>query len=104
MEKLAIIETGGKQYLIKEKGKFKTEKLEGNVGDKITLDKILLVANENKLELGRPYLEKHSVEAEILKVGRTKKVIVFRYHSKTRYRKKKGHRQWYTELKVLKIS
>jgi large subunit ribosomal protein L21 len=104
MEKLAVIETGGKQYLLKEGEKFKTEKLEGKVGDKITFDKILLVADDKKVELGKPYLDNHSVEAEILKVGRSKKVIVFRYHSKTRYRKKKGHRQWYTELKVLKIN
>lgn len=103
MKKLAVIETGGKQYLIKEGEKIKTEKLEGKVGDKIFFDKILLVANDNKVELGNPYLEKHSVEAEILKVDRSKKVIVFRYHSKTRYRKKKGHRQWRTELKILKI-
>jgi len=104
MEKLAVIEIGGKQYLLKEGEKFKTEKLEGKAGDKITFDKILLVADDKKVELGKPYLENHSVEAEILKVGRSKKVIVFRYHSKTRYRKKRGHRQWYTELKVLKIN
>ncbi|MCX8016226.1 MAG: 50S ribosomal protein L21 [Patescibacteria group bacterium] len=101
---LAVIETGGKQYLIKEGDKIKIEKLTGNTGDKIVFDKVLLLAAENgKLEIGKPYLEKHSVEAEILKIGRSRKVIVFRYHSKTRYRKKRGHRQWYTEAKITKI-
>jgi len=100
---LAIIETGGKQYLIKEGERFKTEKLEGKVGDKIIFDKVLLIADGEKIEIGKPHLIKHKVEAEILKIGRSRKIIVFRYHSKTRYRKKKGHRQWYTELKVIKI-
>lgn len=102
---LAVIETGGKQYLIKEGNKIKIEKLLGNVSNKTVFDKILLVADEaGKIEIGKPYLEKHFVEAEILKTGRSRKVIVFRYHSKTRYRKKKGHRQWYTEAKIKKIN
>lgn len=102
---LAVIETGGKQYLIKEGDKIKIEKLSGNAGDKIVFNKVLLVVAEKdgKLEIGKPYLEKHLVEAEIIKTGRSRKVIVFRYHSKTRYRKKRGHRQWYTEAKITKI-
>lgn len=102
---LAVIETGGKQYLIKEGDKVKTEKLLGKVGDKTVFNKVLLVADEKgEIEIGKPYLEKHFVEAEILKIARSRKVIVFRYHSKTRYRKKKGHRQWYTEVKITKIN
>ncbi|MGB9847732.1 MAG: 50S ribosomal protein L21 [Minisyncoccia bacterium] len=103
---LAVIETGGKQYLVKEGEKIKTEKLLGKAGDVIVFDKVLLVADEKGegVEIGKPYLEKHSVEAEIIKTARSRKIIVFRYHSKTRYRKKKGHRQWYTEVKIKKIN
>ncbi len=99
----AIIEIGGKQYLVEEGKKIKTEKIEGKLGDRVNFDRVLLIADNNKVEIGKPYLKGHSVEAEVLKTGRSKKITVFRYHSKTRYRKKKGHRQWLTELKITKI-
>ncbi len=100
---LSIIETGGKQYLVKEGDKIKIEKLEGKEGDKVNFDRVLLINDDKKTEIGNPYLKNHNVEGEITKVGRSKKVIVFRYHNKTRYRKTKGHRQWYTEVKINKI-
>ncbi|MDD3614486.1 MAG: 50S ribosomal protein L21 [Candidatus Pacebacteria bacterium] len=99
----AIIETGGKQYLVEEGQRIKIEKIEGKPGEKVNFDRVLLIADDNKVEIGKPYLKGHSVEGEILKTGRAKKVIVFRYHNKTRYRKKKGHRQWFTEVKINKI-
>ncbi len=100
---LSIIETGGKQYLIKEGDKIKVEKLEGKEGDKINFDRVLLVENDKNIEIGKPYLKNRIIEGEITKVGRLRKVIVFRYHNKTRYRKTKGHRQWYSEVKINKI-
>ena len=101
--KLAVITSGGKQYKIFPGQKLKIEKLSAEVGSKFIFDKVLLLAEEDKIKIGAPYIEDAQVEAEILKIAREKKKIVFRYHSKTRYRKKKGHRQYYTEVKIADI-
>ena len=101
--KLAVIETGGKQYLVSEGKKIKIEKIEGEEGSKIKFDRVLLIGDENKVEIGDPYLKGKHIEAELAKTGRTRKVFVFHYHSKTRYRKKNTHRQYFTEAKVTKI-
>jgi large subunit ribosomal protein L21 len=103
MAKFAVIETGGKQYKVKEGEKLKVEKLDGETGKSISFDKVLLVAGE-KAEIGNPYLQGATVEAVILSAGRSEKKIIFRYHSKTRYRKLKGHRQHYTEISITKIN
>lgn len=102
--KLAVIETGGKQYLISEGETLKIEKMPGEAGEKVKLDKVLLFNDGKKTQVGTPYLEGASVEAEVVKVGRTRKVVVFKYKSKTRYRKKNTHRQWFSEVKIGKIS
>lgn len=99
----AIIETGGKQYKISPNQKLKIEKVNAKEGDSFVFDKVLLVADGNNVEMGAPYIEGAEVKAKILKQGRDKKKIVFRYHSKTRYRKKKGHRQHFTETQIGKI-
>ena len=96
-----IIQTGGKQYKISSGQKLKVEKLETKDGDSVIFDKVLLVADGENVKIGAPYVEGAKVEAKILKQGRDKKKIVFKYHSKTRYRKKKGHRQSFTEVEVL---
>lgn len=101
--KFVIIETGGKQYKISAGQKIKTEKVNAKEGDSFVFDKVLLVADGNNVEIGVPYIEGAKAEAKILKQGRDKKKIVFRYHSKTRYRKKKGHRQHFTETQIGKI-
>lgn len=101
--KFAIIETGGKQYKISPSQKLKVEKLNAEEGAAFVFDKVLLVADGDKVEIGTPYVKGAKVEAKILKQGRDKKKIVFRYHSKTRYRKKKGHRQHFTETQIGKI-
>lgn len=100
---LAVILTGGKQYLVSPGDKIKVEKLTALPGSEIIFDKVLLKAGDNDLEIGRPYLEDATVKARVLKDGRDEKKIVFRYHSKTRYRKKKGHRQHFTEVEILEI-
>ncbi len=99
----AIIETGGKQYRISPGQKIKVEKLEGAEDAVLSFDKVLLVADGEKVKIGTPYVEGAKVEAKLLKQGRDKKKIVFRYHSKTRYRKKKGHRQHFTEVETASI-
>ncbi|OGY61321.1 MAG: 50S ribosomal protein L21 [Candidatus Colwellbacteria bacterium RIFCSPLOWO2_12_FULL_43_11] len=100
----AVIETGGKQYKVSAGDKIKVEKLEAEAGASFVFDKVLLVGDENSIKLGRPYLSGAKVEAKIIKNARDRKKIVFKYHSKTRYRKKKGHRQHFTEAEITKIS
>lgn len=102
MAKFAVIETGGKQYRVSAGQKIKIEKLGAVAGDSFAFDKVLLKADGDKVEIGTPYLG-DKVSAKIVKQGREKKKIVFRYHSKTRYRKKKGHRQHYTEVEITKV-
>ncbi len=99
----AIVETGGKQYKVAPGQKLKVEKLNAEPGASLTLDKVLLVADGEDVKVGAPYLEGAKVEAKVLKQGKEKTKIVFKYHSKTRYRKKKGHRQQFTELEVLSV-
>ena len=99
----AIIETGGKQYKVSPGQKLKIEKLEAKEGDGFVFDKVLLKADGENVTVGTPYITATTVEANVLKQGRHDKVIVFKYHSKTRYRKKKGHRQPYTEVEILNI-
>ncbi|MEK7578357.1 MAG: 50S ribosomal protein L21 [Patescibacteria group bacterium] len=100
--KLAVIKTGGKQYLIKEGDKLKLETIIAKEGDSVEFDKILLVADK-EVKIGDPLVEGAGVSARVLKQGRSKKVIVFHYHSKTRYKKKAGHRQHFTEVEILGI-
>jgi len=102
---LAVIETGGKQYLITPQQRIKIEKIKSiKEGEEITFDKVLLlVDDQGKVKIGKPYLEGVKVVAQIEKAGRDKKIIVFRYHSKTRYKKKKGHRQPYMKAIVKEI-
>ncbi len=99
----AIVQTGGKQYKISPNQKIKIEKLNAKAGENFVFDKVLLVADGDDVKIGAPYVEGAKVEGKVLKQGRDKKKIVFRYHSKTRYRKKKGHRQHYTEIGIEKI-
>jgi len=101
--KLAVIETGGKQYLVSEGQKIKIEKLNAKPAGKINFDRVLLIFDGQKTLIGAPYLKGASVEAAVEKIGRREKAIVFRYHSKTRYRKKKGHRQYFIEVEIKKI-
>jgi len=104
MNKFAVIETGGKQYRVSEGNKIKVEKLNVETGKSFVFDKVLLVNDDKGTKIGAPYLDGAKVEAKVLNQGRAKKVIVFRYHPKTRYRKKKGHRQPFTQLEIKKIS
>ncbi len=99
----AIIETGGKQYKVSAGTKLKIEKLEGAADASVVFDKVLLTAEGENVTVGKPYVAGAKVEAKILTQGRHDKVIVFKYHSKTRYRKKKGHRQDFTEIEVTRI-
>ncbi len=100
----AIIETGGKQYRVSPGQKLKIEKIEAQAGDSFSFRNVLLTGEEGSgsVQIGTPYTGA-TVEAKVLSQGRHEKKIIFRYHSKTRYRKKKGHRQPFTELEIVSI-
>jgi len=100
--KLAVIKTGGKQHLVKEGDKLKLSKIIANEGDNIEFDEVLLISDK-ETKIGAPLIEGAKVSAKILKQGRARKIIVFHYHSKTRYKKKAGHRQHFTEVEIQKI-
>ena len=100
---LAIIETGGKQYIVSPNDKIQVEKIEGNVGDIIKLDSILFTADGNDVTLGQPVVSGAAIEAKIVAQGRDKKITVFKYKAKSKYRRKQGHRQHYTELEIVKM-
>ena len=99
----AIIQTGGKQYKVSPGQKVKIEKVDSEKEGSFVFDKVLLVAEGEAIKIGEPYVPGAKVEGKIIKQGRDRKKIVFRYHSKTRYRKKKGHRQHFTEVQVTNI-
>ena len=99
----AVIETGGKQYKVAPGQKLKIEKLESKAGDSLAFDKVLLVADGDNVQVGAPYVAGAKVEGKVVKQGHHKTVIVFKYHSKTRYRKKKGHRQLFTEVEITSV-
>ncbi|MCL5004480.1 MAG: 50S ribosomal protein L21 [Patescibacteria group bacterium] len=95
-----IIQTGGKQYKVSSGQKLKIEKLDAEKDGKVVFDKVLLAADGDSVKIGTPYVEGAKVEAKVLRQARDKKKIVFKYHSKTRYRKKKGHKQPFTEVEI----
>ena len=100
----AIIKTGGKQYKIKENDIIFVEKLKNIKGDKIDIKDVLLLSNdEKKIKIGAPYLKGISIKAEVLEQKKNKKIIVFKKKRRKNYRKKNGHRQNITVLKILKI-
>ncbi|MBU2101198.1 50S ribosomal protein L21 [Patescibacteria group bacterium] len=100
----AVIETGSKQYRVAVGQKIKVEKLETEESGMYVFDKVLLIDDEKDTKIGTPYIDKATVEAKVLGDKRAKKIIIFKYRPKKRYRKKAGHRQPYTELEITKIT
>jgi len=100
---LAVFEKGGKQYLVRPEEIVCLEKIKGEKGEKVVFDKVLLFFDGKNLFLGKPYLANVKVEGEIIAQKRSKKIVVFRYKPKTRYRKKKSQRRYLTEVKIKKI-
>lgn len=100
MDSFAIIATGGKQYAVTPGQKIRVEKLAGEEGDAVTFDQVLLSADGSAVQVGAPLVSGAGVKATILRQARAKKVTVFKYHSKNRFDKKKGHRQHFTEVRI----
>lgn len=99
----AIIETGGKQYRVEQGLEFKVELLQAEPGAEVTLDKVVLVANDGQTKIGKPYVDGASVACEVLGHGRGEKIFIFKKKRRNDFHKKTGHRQDYTSLKVKTI-
>lgn len=99
----AIISAGGKQYRVKVGQRCKIEKLEGEPGESVELDKVLLVAAGENVQVGAPYLEQTKVIAKILQHGRGDKIRIIKMRRRKGYRRTQGHRQDFTEIEITKI-
>lgn len=100
----AIIETGGKQYRATEQDVLRVEKLDGNVGDAVTLSNVLMVSSEAGVRVGAPYVSGAAVTARVVRQGKGRKIEGFTFKAKKNQRKRYGHRQFFTELKIESIS
>ncbi len=97
----AILETGGKQYKVQPGQVIEVERLDGEVGDQLELGRVLMVAGDDgQPKVGSPALDGARVLAEVVEQGKGKKIIVFKYKNKIRYRRKTGHRQQLTRLRI----
>ena len=99
----AVIESCGKQYKVAEGDVVFFEKLDAEEGKKVTFDKVILVSDEGKVEVGNPYVKSMKVEGKVVSHGKGKKIIVFKMKPKKNYRRKQGHRQPYTKLEITSI-
>jgi large subunit ribosomal protein L21 len=100
---LAIIKTGGKQYLVSPKDKIKIEKINKKEGQEITFKEVLLVQKGKQLEIGNPLVKTAKVIGKVIRQDKAKKIIIFKYKASKRYKVKKGHRQPFTEVEIMKI-
>jgi len=100
----AVVAAGGKQYKIKQGDTLRIEKVDGNVGDAFRFEKVLMLADGDTVAIGQPMVENASVSAHIVEQGKSKKVLVFKYKRRKRYRRTQGHRQFYTAVKIDNIA
>ena len=99
----AIFQTGGKQYIVSKGDKIQIEKLVGEKGETVTFDKVLFTTDDKTYKLGKPTVAGATVEAKVLKQGRGRKIEILKYKAKSKYRRKSGHRQSYTEVEITKV-
>jgi large subunit ribosomal protein L21 len=102
-EMYAVIKTGGKQYRVAEGDLLRVEMIRGEVGEAVEFKEVLMIVNGERVEIGRPVLTDSKVVGEIVEQGRSKKIIVFKSKRRKGYRKKQGHRQQYTALRIKEI-
>ena len=100
----AIIESCGKQYKVAEGDVVFFEKLDTEEGKKVTFDKVVLVSDDKKVEVGAPYVKGIKVEGKVVEHGKGKKIIVYKYKAKKNYRRTQGHRQPFTKVEITKIA
>jgi len=96
----AVIKTGGKQYRVEQGDTLALERLDGDTGAQLTFDEVLLVGNDDATTIGRPLVQGASVKATIIEQGRAKKIIVFKFRRRKNYKRKKGHRQYFTRVRI----
>ena len=99
----AIIQTGGKQYQVAPGDIIQVEQLSGQVGESVVIPQVLFIAQDEEVLVGHPFLEEVSVEGEILRQGRQRKILIFKHKRRKGYRKMVGHRQPFTALKIKAI-
>ena len=99
----AVIESGGKQHRVEEGEILRLEKLDAAAGDKLKFDKILLVGEGKSVKIGKPYVKGSQVTAEVVKEGRGGKIKIIKFHRRKHYKRQQGHRQWFTEVKIIGI-
>ena len=100
----AIIESCGKQYKVAQGDVVFFEKLDTEEGKKVTFDKVVLVSDDKKVEVGAPYVKNAKVEGKVVEHGKGKKILVYKYKAKKNYRRTQGHRQPYTKVEITKIA
>ena len=96
----AVIKTGGKQYKVETGAKLKVEKLLGDVGSKVIIDKVLMIADGDTTTIGAPLVAGAKVSATVISHGRADKVMIFKFRRRKHYRKTQGHRQSFTEIQI----
>ena len=96
----AVVKTGGKQYRVQEGDVLRVEKLPGDIGAEIAFDDVLLFSDGENLQVGTPNLENIAVSGHIVEQGKARKILVFKYKRRKRYRRKQGHRQPFTAIKI----
>jgi large subunit ribosomal protein L21 len=96
----AVVNTGGKQYKVQQGETLRIEKIPGEVGSSVTFDKVLMVADGENIRVGQPVLENVAVQAQIVEQDKAKKILVFKYKRRKRYRRKNGHRQPFTAIRI----
>ncbi len=99
----AVIKTGGKQYRVEPGGEVRVEKLEGSVGDEVSFEKVLLTSDGEKTDVGKPYLENARVVGRLTRQDKKRKILVFKYKRRKGYRRKRGHRQDFSLVKIENI-
>lgn len=104
MSNYAIVQTGGKQYRVETGDTIRVESLPVHTGEVIEVGDVLAVSQDGDITIGTPTVEGAKVRAQVMSQGRDKKIVVFKYKNKTRYRRKTGHRQMYTEIKITDIT
>jgi large subunit ribosomal protein L21 len=100
----AVVKTGGKEYRIAKGDLIRVEKMEGKVGDQVTMKDILMISDEDKVQVGNPFLTNAVITGEIVQQVRGKKVLIYKMKRRKNYRRTKGHRQTYTYVRVNDIS
>ena len=96
----AVVNTGGKQYKVQKGETLRIEKIPGEVGSSVTFDKVLMVADGENIRVGQPVLENVAVQAQIVEQNKAKKILIFKYKRRKRYRRKNGHRQPFTAIRI----